>query len=153
MLGLILLRRPIFWVFYRGWIPAPGAVPPGLSSVLFGLTPDLRPGLSHAAPLGLVRGGSFCIFPPLVRRTPARTPCSGVFPTGLGFYFLRSTPDLRPGLSHAAPVGACTGCRVAPLAAAPLIQCEASATGIEFILSGSSGNPETFPEGVSSKVE
>src|SRR5271163_4063248 len=86
-----------------------GVVPTGLGFYFLRSTPDLRPGLSHAAPLGLVPGGSFCIFPPLVRRTPARTPCSGVFPTGLGFYCLRSTPDLRPGLSHAAPLGLVRG--------------------------------------------
>ncbi len=39
-------------------------VPAGLGSLLFGLTPDLRPGLSHAAPVGAgVRWGAHSVFP------------------------------------------------------------------------------------------
>ena len=37
--------------------------PSGARFLFIGLTPDLRPGLSYAAPAGLEWGGAFCVFP------------------------------------------------------------------------------------------
>jgi hypothetical protein len=102
-LGAARLAEPAEHVGVRRMVTGAGcAVPSGTRFLFLLLTPDLRPGLSYAAPPGLERDGSFCTLRPLSVRD---VPSGGLKPASI----CEPYAALKAPLFHGSAGGRCQG--------------------------------------------